>query len=99
MQASPSKKFQPSRHVIGFCTAVFVEVLGTVVTIDDDLVKRILPFVVSGLQPGKGASDHKVRIRGNCFYVLKLIILRHHLVNFSQYLNFWSVGKRISLEW
>lgn len=53
MQASPSKKFQPSRHVIGFCTAVFVEVLGTVVTIDDDLVKRILPFVVSGLQPGK----------------------------------------------
>ncbi|KAL2316770.1 hypothetical protein Fmac_030646 [Flemingia macrophylla] len=58
--ASPSKKSQPSRLVIGFCTAVFVEVLGTVVTVDDDLVKRILPFVVSGLQPGiKGASDHK----------------------------------------
>ncbi|KAK7320388.1 hypothetical protein VNO77_29813 [Canavalia gladiata] len=58
--ASPSKKFQPSRHVIGFCTAVFVEVLGTVVTVNDDIVKRILPFVVSGLQPGiKGVSDHK----------------------------------------
>ncbi|KAJ1389579.1 U3 small nucleolar RNA-associated protein 10 [Sesbania bispinosa] len=58
--ASPSKKFQPSRHVIGFCTAVFVEVLGTVVTVNDDLVKRILPFVVSGLQPSiKGFSDHK----------------------------------------
>ncbi|XP_027329398.1 uncharacterized protein At3g06530 isoform X2 [Abrus precatorius] len=58
--ASPSKKFQPSRHVIGFCTAVFVEVLGTVLTVNDDLVKRILPFVVSGLQPGiKGVSDHK----------------------------------------
>ncbi|XP_020222624.1 uncharacterized protein At3g06530 isoform X2 [Cajanus cajan] len=58
--ASPSKKSQPSRLVIGFCTAVFVEVLGTVVTVNDDLVKRILPFVVSGLQPGvQGASDHK----------------------------------------
>ncbi|XP_014504568.1 uncharacterized protein At3g06530 isoform X1 [Vigna radiata var. radiata] len=58
--ASPSKKSQPSRLFIGFCTAVFVEVLGTVVTVDDDLVKRILPFVVSGLQPGiNGFSDHK----------------------------------------
>lgn len=58
--ASASKKSQPSRLVIGFCTAVFVEVLGTVVTVNDDLVKRILPFVVSGLQPGiKGVSDHK----------------------------------------
>ncbi|KAE9614797.1 hypothetical protein Lal_00036146 [Lupinus albus] len=58
--ASPSKKFQPSRHVIGFCTAVFVEVLGTSVTVNDDVVKRILPFVVSGLQSGiKGISDHK----------------------------------------
>ncbi|KAK7300089.1 hypothetical protein RJT34_10922 [Clitoria ternatea] len=58
--ASPSKKIQASRHVIGFCTAVFTEVLGTVVTVDDDLVKRILPFVVSGLQPGiKGVADHK----------------------------------------
>ncbi|XP_061353134.1 uncharacterized protein At3g06530 [Gastrolobium bilobum] len=58
--ASPSKKFHPSRHVIGFCTAVFVEVLGIVVPVNDDLVKRILPFVVSGLQPGtKGVSEHK----------------------------------------
>lgn len=62
LQASPTKKFQPSRQVVGFCTAVFVEVLGTVVTVNDDLVKRILPFVVSGLQLGsKGVSDHKVR--------------------------------------
>lgn len=66
LQASPSKKSQPSRLFIGFCTAVFVEVLGTVVTVDDDLVKRILPFVVSGLQPGiNGFSDHKVRFKGN----------------------------------
>ena len=76
MQASPSKKFQPSRHVIGFCTAVFIEVLGTVVTVNDDLVKKILPFVVSGLQPGvKGVSDHKVRFRENCFYTLKPTII------------------------
>ncbi|KAI5431755.1 hypothetical protein KIW84_035793 [Lathyrus oleraceus] len=58
--ASPSKKSQPSKNVIGFCTAVFIELLGTVVTVDDDIVKRILPFVVSGLQSGvKGLSDHK----------------------------------------
>uniref|UniRef100_A0A2N9G8U6 Uncharacterized protein n=1 Tax=Fagus sylvatica TaxID=28930 RepID=A0A2N9G8U6_FAGSY len=58
--ASPSKKYQPSRFVIGFCTAVVVEALGSATTIEDDVVKRILPFVVSGLQPGtKGGSDHK----------------------------------------
>ncbi|GAU49365.1 hypothetical protein TSUD_252390 [Trifolium subterraneum] len=58
--ASPSKKSQPSKNVIGFCTAVFIEVLGTVVTVDDDIVKRILPFVSSGLQHGiTGVSDHK----------------------------------------
>jgi hypothetical protein len=63
LQASPSKKFQPSKNVIGFCTAVFIEVLGTVVTVDDDIVKRILPFVSSGLQHGiNGVSDHKVRL-------------------------------------
>ncbi|CAJ1971218.1 unnamed protein product [Sphenostylis stenocarpa] len=33
------------------------EVLGTVLTLKDDLLKRILPFVVSGLQPG--VSYHK----------------------------------------
>ncbi|KAF7823345.1 U3 small nucleolar RNA-associated protein 10 [Senna tora] len=58
--ASPTKKFQPSKNVISFCTAVFIEVLGTVTMVDDDLVKRILPFVISGLQPGiQGVSDHK----------------------------------------
>ncbi|KAI5410158.1 hypothetical protein KIW84_055585 [Lathyrus oleraceus] len=58
--ASLSKKSQTSKNVTGFCTAVFIEILGTVVTVDDDIVKRILPFVVSGLQSGvKGLSDHK----------------------------------------
>ena len=65
LQASPSKKYQPSRFVIGFCTAVVVEALGSATTIEDDVVKRILLFAVSGLQPGtKGGSDHKVRFKG-----------------------------------
>ncbi|AET00469.2 uncharacterized protein At3g06530 isoform X2 [Medicago truncatula] len=54
--ASPSKN--PSRNVIGFCTAVVVEVLG--VRVDEDIVKIIHPFVNSGLQPDKkDLSDHK----------------------------------------
>lgn len=58
--ASPTKKFLPSRPTINFCTAVVVEALGSVTTVDSDVVKRILPFVVSGLQPGtKRGSDHK----------------------------------------
>ncbi|XVF08520.1 hypothetical protein REPUB_Repub07fG0010000 [Reevesia pubescens] len=58
--ASGTKKFQASRPVISFCTAVIVEVLGCVATIDSDIVKRIHPFVSSGLQTGtKGGSDHK----------------------------------------
>ncbi|XWS47705.1 hypothetical protein CRYUN_Cryun13aG0007100 [Craigia yunnanensis] len=58
--ASPTKKFWASRPVISFCTAVIVEVLGCVATIDSDIVKRIHPFVASGLQTGtKGGSDHK----------------------------------------
>ncbi|KAH9678617.1 hypothetical protein KPL71_025786 [Citrus sinensis] len=60
LEASPTKKFLPSRPTINFCTAVVVEALGSVTTVDSDAVKRILPFVVSGLQPGtKGGSDHK----------------------------------------
>lgn len=86
--------------MIGFCTAVFVEVLGTVVTVNDDLVKRILPFVVSGLQPGiKGVLDHKVRFQGNCFCALKLIIvgLRHHIE--VVVITFLLVGNVIALKW
>ncbi|XP_021285623.1 uncharacterized protein At3g06530 isoform X2 [Herrania umbratica] len=58
--ASATKKFQASRPVISFCTAVIIEVLGSVTTIDTDTVKRIHPFVASGLQTGtEGGSDHK----------------------------------------
>ncbi|GAB4854073.1 hypothetical protein Ancab_022655 [Ancistrocladus abbreviatus] len=57
---TPSKKYQPSIPVVNFCTAVVVEVLGSVSTVESDLVKRILPFVVSGLQfGGKGFPDYK----------------------------------------
>lgn len=58
--ASPAKKFQPSRPIVSFCTAVVIEVLGSITTVNTDIVQRILPFVISGLQPGsKGGSDHK----------------------------------------
>ncbi|XP_028799979.1 uncharacterized protein At3g06530 isoform X2 [Neltuma alba] len=69
--ASPRKKFQPSKHVISFCTAVFFEVLGTSLTVNDDIIKRILPFVVSGLHPGvKGALDH----RAASFMIIGLLV-------------------------
>ncbi|KAF5456237.1 hypothetical protein F2P56_025738 [Juglans regia] len=58
--ASPSKKYQPSRFMISFCTAVVVEAVGSITNLDDDIVKRILPFVFSGLQPGKRRGpDHR----------------------------------------
>ncbi|KAK3217662.1 hypothetical protein Dsin_011632 [Dipteronia sinensis] len=58
--SSPTKKFMPSKPTINFCTAVIIETLGSASTVDSDAVKRILPFVVSGFQPGaKGGSDHK----------------------------------------
>ncbi|KAI8564023.1 hypothetical protein RHMOL_Rhmol03G0152200 [Rhododendron molle] len=56
--ASPSKKFYPSKAVISFCTVV--EVLGSLTTLDDDGVKRVLPYVLSGLQlDAKGSLDLK----------------------------------------
>ena len=46
--------------MISFCTAVVVEVLGSMKTIDNDIVKIILPFLNSGLQSGGlGSSDYK----------------------------------------
>lgn len=58
--ASPTKKLQPTRPVISFCTAVVIEVLGSLAVIDTYVVKRILPYVVSGLQThSKGNIDHK----------------------------------------
>ncbi|XP_042063624.1 uncharacterized protein At3g06530-like [Salvia splendens] len=56
--ATPVKKIQTSQHVTGFCTAVIFEVLG-LVTIDNDIVKRILPYVSSGLQLGAKGLNQK----------------------------------------
>jgi hypothetical protein len=70
LQASPSKN--PSKNVIGFCTAVVVEVLG--VRVDEDIVKIIYPFVNSGLQPDKkDLSDHKVRLKLIIYYIWGII--------------------------
>lgn len=69
-QASPSKKFHPSRPMISFCTAVVVEALGSVISVDNDVVTRILPFVNSGLQSdAKGGPDHKVRFKASLLSV------------------------------
>lgn len=58
--ATPTKKHRPATPVISFCTAVVVEVLGSLATVDSDIVKRILPFLNSGLQSGgSGSSDYK----------------------------------------
>ncbi|XP_021761936.1 uncharacterized protein At3g06530-like [Chenopodium quinoa] len=58
--ATPVKKHKPATPMISFCTAVVVEVLGSLATVDSDTVKRILPFLNSGLQSGgKGSSDYK----------------------------------------
>ncbi|KAF6149893.1 hypothetical protein GIB67_008614 [Kingdonia uniflora] len=58
--ASPRKKNQPSLPVVNFFTAVIVEVLGALPTIDTNTVRRILPFVFSGLEPtSKGGANHK----------------------------------------
>lgn len=58
--ATPAKKYQPSTPVISFCTAVVVEVLGSLGNVDSEIVKRILPFLNSGLQSGgKGSFDYK----------------------------------------
>lgn len=55
-----SKKVQPSRPVTAFCTAVIFEVLGSLTTIDSEAVRRVLPFVEFGLQPGsRGGTDQK----------------------------------------
>lgn len=63
-QASWSKKFKPSRQVVGFCTAVVVEALGSATPLDDDVVKKIIPFVSSGLHAGaKAGSDHRVWLK------------------------------------
>ncbi|XP_056866577.1 uncharacterized protein At3g06530 isoform X3 [Raphanus sativus] len=57
---SRTKKYQPSKPVVSFSTAVVVEVLGSVAKVDGDVVKQILPFVDSGVQSAvKGCLDQQ----------------------------------------
>lgn len=50
--------------MISFCTAVVVEALGSITNLDGDIIKRILPFVFSGLSSAtKGGTDHKVEYK------------------------------------
>ncbi|KAH0456236.1 hypothetical protein IEQ34_014143 [Dendrobium chrysotoxum] len=57
--ASSTKDFKHSRQVICFCTAVTVEVLGSLPKLDTDTIQRILTFVFNGFNPVVGGSpDH-----------------------------------------
>ncbi|KAK9102857.1 hypothetical protein Sjap_020111 [Stephania japonica] len=72
--ATPIKKYRPSAPVIGFFTSVVVEILGALPLIDDDTVRRILPYVFSGLEPtSRGGIDHKAG-------ALMIIVLLAHRV-------------------
>ncbi|KAM5557014.1 uncharacterized protein ABKV19_024415 [Rosa sericea] len=58
--ASPSKKYRPSKPVIRFCTAVVVEVLGSVASVESHVVKRICSLIHSVLEVGTdGHSENK----------------------------------------
>ncbi|CAI9091980.1 OLC1v1027104C1 [Oldenlandia corymbosa var. corymbosa] len=58
--AMPAKKIQSMKAVTSFCTAVILEVLGSMITVSGDVVNKILPYLISGLQPGaKGNIEHK----------------------------------------
>lgn len=59
--------------MVSFSTAVVVELLGSVTTVDGDIVKHILPFVDAGLQSGvKVCLDQQVSFQN---IVLQLILL------------------------
>ncbi|KAK4787741.1 hypothetical protein SAY86_011574 [Trapa natans] len=58
--AKSTKKFYPSSHALGFCTAVIVEVLGSLPAVENEVVNKILPFVSSGFEIGRRKdSEHK----------------------------------------
>ncbi|KAI8564501.1 hypothetical protein RHMOL_Rhmol03G0186500 [Rhododendron molle] len=79
---SPTKKFHPSKAVISFCTAVVVEVLGSLTTLDDDVVKRVLPNVLSGLQlDAKGGLDLKAGALMTVSLLASRVALSPKLVN------------------
>lgn len=90
------KKIQPSKHVIGFCTAVIFEVLG-LVTVDSDMVKRILPYVSSGLQLGAKGLNQKVKFQNNilCFSFIQPVEILHSQRRTSSLLNMQAAALMI----
>ncbi|KAI6696158.1 hypothetical protein NL676_016277, partial [Syzygium grande] len=80
--ASPAKKYHPSSIVVNFCTAVVIEAVGSLAAVESDVVKRILPFVISGIQPGmKGDSEHKASALMIVSLLAKKAALSPKLVN------------------
>lgn len=72
--------------MVSFTTAVVVEVLGSVATVDGDIVKQILPFVDSGLQSAvKGCLDQQVCKVEFCQILLYIIKINFVSVKFDLY--------------
>ncbi|KAF8044357.1 hypothetical protein BT93_A2372 [Corymbia citriodora subsp. variegata] len=80
--ASPAKKYHPSSIVVNFCTAVVIEAVGSLAAVESDVVKRILPFVISGIQPGmKDGVEHKASALMIVSLLAKKAALTPKLVN------------------
>lgn len=88
-------KIQPLRHVTSFCTAVVIEVLGSITTIDNDIVKRIIPYVVSGLQPGsKKKLEQKVSLIQFSYAFTQLLLVNRwttFLLLLRERMLFWFI--------
>ncbi|KAJ3680582.1 hypothetical protein LUZ60_016860 [Juncus effusus] len=55
-----NKELNPSKPVVSFCTAVIVESLGQIQKLDNDIVRRVLDFVLKALDhENKADQDHK----------------------------------------
>lgn len=59
-QVMPEKKFLHSQTVVCFCTALIVEIVGSMLSLDNNLVKRVLPLVFASLNSSISSADYKV---------------------------------------
>ncbi|CAN6457927.1 unnamed protein product [Victoria cruziana] len=55
----PEKKFLHSQTVVCFCTALIVEIVGSMLSLDNNLVKRVLPLVFASLNSSISSADYK----------------------------------------
>uniref|UniRef100_A0A7N0TKI1 BP28 C-terminal domain-containing protein n=2 Tax=Kalanchoe fedtschenkoi TaxID=63787 RepID=A0A7N0TKI1_KALFE len=79
--ASPVKKYQASKPVVAFCTALVIEVLSSLNNVESDSVQIIIPFVVSGLQPGlKGAQEHQAGSLMIIGFLASKVTLSHTMI-------------------